>query len=86
MIGYDTVYPMFTCTQKLTYIASLICRTELINKKSNGIQTKSRNEMLRYGPVIKSVEKVLRPEGSLWWERFVKEVGFEPGAKDRRSY
>jgi len=26
----------------------------------------------RNGPVIKSVESVLRLEGSLWWERFVK--------------
>jgi len=33
----------------------------------------------RNGPVVKSVESVLRPEGSLWWERFVKEVGLEPG-------
>jgi len=29
----------------------------------------------RNGPVVKSVESVLRLEGSLWWERFVKEVG-----------
>jgi len=32
----------------------------------------------RNGPVVKSVVSVLRlelgPEGSLWWERFVKEV------------
>jgi len=28
----------------------------------------------RNGPVIKSMESVLRPEGSLWWERFVKKV------------
>jgi len=30
----------------------------------------------RNGPVIKhkAVESVLRPEGSLWWERFVKKV------------
>jgi len=27
------------------------------------------------------VESVLRPEGSLWWERFVKKVGLEPGVK-----
>jgi len=34
-----------------------------------------KTEILRRkGPVIKSVESVLRPEGSLWWERFVKEV------------
>jgi len=38
-------------------------------------------EMLRRnGPLIKSEESVLRPERSLWWERFVKEVGLEPGA------
>jgi len=39
---------------------------------------KTKTEMLRRinGPVIKSVESVLRPEESLWWERFVKEVGF----------
>ena len=40
----------------------------------------------RNGPVVKSVESVLRPEGSLWWERYVKEVGLEPGVKERGSY
>jgi len=46
-----------------------------------------KTEMLRRdGPVIKSVESVLRPEGSLWWERFMKEVSFEPGVKERGSY
>jgi len=39
----------------------------------------------RNGPVIKSVESVLRPEGSLWWERFVKEVGRKPGVKEREG-
>jgi len=39
----------------------------------------------RNGPVIK-VESVLRLEGSLWWERFVKKVGLEPGVKERGSY
>jgi len=33
----------------------------------------------RNGPVVKSVESVLRLEGSLWWERFLKEVGLEAG-------
>ena len=33
----------------------------------------------RNGPVVKSVESVLRLEGSLWWERFVKEVVLEAG-------
>jgi len=27
----------------------------------------------RYGPVVKSVESVLRLEGSLWGERFVED-------------
>ena len=39
----------------------------------------------RNGPVVKSVESVLRLEGSLWWERFVKEVVLEPGVKERGS-
>jgi len=30
--------------------------------------------LIRNGPVVKSVESVLRLEGSIWWERFVKEV------------
>jgi len=38
---------------------------------------KTKNEMLRRnGPVIKSVESVLRPEESLWW-------AIEPGVKER---
>ena len=40
----------------------------------------------RNGPVVKSVESVLRLEGSLGWERFVKEVGLEPGVEERGSY
>jgi len=37
----------------------------------------------RNGPIIKTVESVLRPEESLWWERFVKEIDFEAGVKER---
>ena len=37
----------------------------------------------RNGPVVKSMESVLRLEGSLWGERFVEEVGLEPGVKER---
>ena len=37
----------------------------------------------RNGPVVKSVESVLRPEGSLWGERFVEEVGTVPSKKFR---
>jgi len=40
----------------------------------------------RNGPVIKSVESVLRLEQSLWWERFVKKVGLELRVKERGSY
>jgi len=40
----------------------------------------------RNGPVVKSVESILRPEGSLWWERFVKDVGLEPGGKERELW
>jgi len=40
----------------------------------------------RNGPVVKSVESVLRLEASLWWEKFVKEVGLEPEVKERGSY
>ena len=40
----------------------------------------------RNGPVVKSVESVLRLEWSLWWEIFVKEVGLEAGVKQRGSY
>jgi len=36
----------------------------------------------RNGTVVKSVESVLRLEGSLWGERFVEEVGLEPGVRD----
>jgi len=38
------------------------------------------------GPSKKTAESVLRPGWSLWWERFEKEVGFEAGVKERRSY
>ena len=42
--------------------------------------------MRRNGLVMQFVESVLMLEGSLWWERFVKEVGLEPGVKERGSY
>jgi len=29
---------------------------------------------------------VLSPEGSLWWERFLKEVALKPGVKQKLSY
>jgi len=35
---------------------------------------------------VKSVISVLRPEESLLWERFVKEVVLEPGVKVRELW
>jgi len=49
------------------------------------LQTKTKM-LRRNGPVIKSVESVMRLEESLWWERFLKGVGFEQGVKERGSY
>ena len=44
---------------------------------------KIKTEMLRRnGPVIKPWSQ----SWSLWWERFVKKVGLEPGVKERGSY
>jgi len=40
----------------------------------------------RNDPVVKSVESVLMLEESLWWERFVKEVGLEAEVKEIGSY
>jgi len=90
--------PMFSCTIRydtINYIyklylpatkSSLICCTEP-NKKNVNKDTKNKTEMLRINcPVIKSVEWVLRLEKSLWWERFVKEVGLQPAVKERGSY
>ena len=72
-------YSIFTYTQKLTN--SQLSLTH--GAKQKGVTNKLKTEMLRRnGAVIKSVELVLRPEGSLWWERFVKEVGLEPGVKE----
>ena len=40
----------------------------------------------RNGPVVKSVESILRLEWSLWGEKFVEEVSLEPRVKERWSY
>jgi len=34
---------------------------------------------------VKSVKSVLRLEGSLWWERIVKELGLEPASERERE-
>jgi len=48
------------------------------NKKNRDAQKKRTSH--------KAAESVLRPKGSLWWERFMKKVGLEPGVKERWSY
>jgi len=50
------------------------------------LKTKKTEMLRRNGSVVKSVESLLRLEGSLWWEKFVKEVGLEAGVKERGSY
>jgi len=49
------------------------------NKKRvmNKTKNKNRDAQKNAPVVIKSVESVLRPEGNLWSERFVKKVGLE---------
>ena len=64
-----------TCNQKLAE-TSLIYRTEL-NKTRNAEKTASSHSPLcQFG----------RKREDLWWEGFVKEVGFELGLKEWRSY
>ena len=54
--------------------------------KSNEETKYQKTEMLRRnGPVVKSVESVLRL-GVYGGERFVEEAGLEPGVKERGSY
>jgi len=38
------------------------------------LKTKKTEMLRKNGPVVKSAESVLRLEGSLWWERFVKDI------------
>jgi len=82
-IRYDTLYLR---APKSWRIATLICRTEP-NIKRVTKKLKTKTEMLRRNVrVIKSMVSVRRPEGSRWWERYVKEVGVELGIKERGSY
>ena len=78
-------WTILTCAQKLT--RSQLSLPHGTKQKRIMKKQKHKTEMLRRnGPVVKSVESVLRLEGSLWGERFVKEVGLEPGVKERGSY
>ena len=72
------------CAQKLTN--SQLNLPHGTKQKRVMKKLKTKNEILRRnGPVVKSVESVLSPEGSLWWERSVKDVRLKPGLKERGS-
>ena len=73
----DTIqYTTFTCTQKLTN-SQLNPPHGTKKRVTKKLKTKTEN-LRRNNPVTKSVQSVLRPERSLWWERSVKEIGLEP--------
>jgi len=55
-------------------------------KKQRWRNYKKKRDAQKKWSVIKSVQSVLRPEGSQWWERFVIAVGLEPGVNERGSY
>jgi len=66
--------------------ASLICRTEP-NKKIVTEKTKTKTRDAQKKPSShKAVESVLRPGRESGGKDFVKEVGLEPGVKERGSY
>jgi len=70
-----TRYTMLMSAQKLMN-SQLNLPHGTKQKKRVKKKLKTKTEMLRRnGPIIKSVESVLRLEGSIWWERSVKEVG-----------
>jgi len=77
---------ILTCAQKLAN--SQLNLPHGTKQKRVMKKLKTKIEMLRRnGPVIKSTESVLRPEWSLWWERFVKEVVFSSaGSETEREF
>jgi len=75
-ITYDMIrWTILTCAQKLTSSQLNLLHGTKQNKVMKKLKTKKTEMLRRNCPVIKSVESVLRLGGSLWWERFVKEVG-----------
>jgi len=83
----DALQGIFMCAQKLTN--SQLNLPHGTKRKNSNEETKKQNK--NRGPqkkrsVIKSVEFVLWPKGSPWWERFAKEVGCQPGMEERGSY
>ena len=86
-VRYDTIrLTILTCAQKLTNSQINLPHGTEQKKNNEETKTKKTDMLRRNGSVVKSVVSVLRLEGSLWWERFVKEVGLEAEVKERGSY
>jgi len=71
-IRYDTIQydDIYVCPKANTQPAKSAARNQT---KKNNEETKNKNrDAQKKRSSHKAVESVLRPEGSLWWERFVK--------------
>ena len=80
----SVVFRYFVVCFGCSHCVSTAIRYDTI--RHDGVYVRLKAEMLRRnGPVVKSVESVLRLEGSLWWERFVKEVGLEARVKEKSN-
>jgi len=85
----DALQGIFMCTQKLTNsqlnLPHGTKRKKTVMKKQKKTTNKNRSGQKKWS-VIKSVELVLGPKGSPWWERFSKEVGRQPRVKERELW
>ena len=71
-VRYDRIrWTILTCAQKLTSSQHNLPHGTEQKKNNEETKTKKNGDAQRNGPVVKSVESVLRPEGSLWWEKFL---------------
>ena len=52
----------------------------------NNEETKNKNRHSQKKRSGREVRAVSPEPGSLWWQRFVREVGLEAGVKERGSY
>lgn len=73
MIRYDKLNFQFFMRPKSNEQPS---QSAARNQKAERVMKKAKNgddqNFRRNGPVVKSAESILRPEESLWLERFVK--------------
>jgi len=81
----DALQGIFMCAHKLTN--SQLNLPHGTKRENSNEETKNKNRSAqKKWSVIKSVELVLGPKGSPWWERFAKEVGRQPGVKERELW